>query len=198
MFRQQCRSVASQTACSWFIWTFSGKDGTSRTHYRTIVVRTTGFWDNRFTCCKITQKIQISNSCSSLSDFTHHYITPTGRLPAYFLCLVFLYCRCKCFLHPFCFLLPDRHHTFPMLLTVCQHSVQCWQVIFYLCHCSPHVHHLRDRWTCVTPDSLLNGELYVSLSKPCRRMHAERCPPPYQSMGVSLSAADAWGKGSVF
>ena len=72
------------------------------------------------------------------------------------------------------------------------------RLLFYLCHCSPCVRQLRDRWTCVTPDSLLNGELGVSLSKPRRRMHAERCTPPYQSMGISLSAAKAWRKGPVF
>lgn len=31
---------------------------------------------------------------------------------------------------------------------------------------------------------LLDGKLYVSPSNPCRRMHAERLPPPYQSMGI--------------
>lgn len=149
----------------------------------------------------------LCTACNSLNYFNHYYIIPTGCapdstwLPASLLSVFFFFFALHThapFLHPLCILLPDHHHTFPVLLTVCQCSVQCWQVIFYLCHCSPHVCHLRDRWTCVTPNSLLNGELYVSLSKPCSRMHAERCPPPYQSMCVSLSAAKAWGKGSVF
>lgn len=162
------------------------------------------------TCCRGTpQKIQSFSArpvthWTTLTTITSFQLdvlqTALGCLPACFLFFFFFFAlhTHAPFLHPLCILLPDHHHTFPVLLTVCQCSVQCWQVIFYLCHCSPHVCHLRDRWTCVTPNSLLNGELYVSLSKPCSRMHAERCPPPYQSMCVSLSAAKAWGKGSVF
>lgn len=151
----------------------------------------------------------LSKSCSSMNYFNHYYIIPTGCAPGSawpraslfsVSCFVLFFAAptCKHFyiLHAFYCLIATTRSL--VLLTVRQCCVQCWQLMLYLCHCSPHVCHLRDRWTCVTPDSLLNGELYVSLNKPCRRRLDERCPPPYQSMCVSLSAAEAWGTGSVF